>query len=77
MMTSAFSVRNQDIWHATAPCIKCFEMNMAMLQQIAQTKSHHQVHLQDKEIPILTQDLAPSLSLSESSGTKFGHSLAK
>ena len=31
-------------------------MNMAMLQWIAQTKSHHQVHLQGTEIPILTQD---------------------
>ena len=31
-------------------------MNMAMLQQIAWTKSCHQVHLQDKEIQILTQD---------------------
>ena len=31
-------------------------MNMAMPQQIAQTKSHHQVHLQGTEIPILMQD---------------------
>ena len=31
-------------------------MNMAMLQQIAKTKSHCQVHLQGTEIPVLTQD---------------------
>ena len=31
-------------------------MNMAMLQQIAQTKSHHQVHLEGTEIPVPTQD---------------------
>ena len=30
-------------------------MTMAMLQQIAQTKSHHQVYQQDTEIIILTQ----------------------
>ena len=36
-------------------------MNMAMFQQIAQTRSHHQVHLQGKEIPILTEDaMTPS-----------------
>ena len=42
-------------------------MNMAMLQQIAQTKSHHQVHLQDKETHILTQDavidLPPTMTI--------------
>ena len=31
---------------------------MAMLQQTAQTKSHHQVHQQGTEIPALTQDTA-------------------
>ena len=31
-------------------------MNMAMLQQTAQTKSHHQVHWQGTEIPVPTQD---------------------
>ena len=30
-------------------------MTMAMLQQIAQTKSHHQAYQQDTEIMILTQ----------------------
>ena len=38
-------------------------MNMAMLQQIAQTKSHHQVHLQGTEIPILMQDADIDLHL--------------
>ena len=38
-------------------------MNMAMLQQIAQTKSHHQVHLQGTEIPILMQDAMIDLHL--------------
>ena len=31
-------------------------MTMALLQQIAQTKSHHQAYQQDTEITILTQD---------------------
>ena len=31
-------------------------MNMAMLQQIAQTKSHHQVHQQGTEVTVPTQD---------------------
>ena len=46
-------------------------MNMAMLQQIAQTKSHHQVCLQDKEIPILTQDtvIDPPLAMTIETGT--------
>ena len=46
-------------------------MNMAMLQQIAQTKSHCQVCLQDKEIPILTQDamIDPPLAMTIKTGT--------
>ena len=46
-------------------------MNIAMSQQIAQTKSHHQVHLQDKEIPILTQDatIDPPLAMTIETGT--------
>ena len=36
---------------------------MAMSQQSAQTKSHHQVHLQDTEIPILMQDAMIDLHL--------------
>ena len=46
-------------------------MNMAMLQQIAQTKYHHQVHLQDKEIPILAQDamIEPPLAMTIETGT--------
>ena len=41
-------------------------MNMAMLQQIAPTKSHHQVHWQGTEIPVLTQDtmIDPHLAIS-------------
>ena len=31
-------------------------MNMAMSQQTAQTKSHHQVHWQGTEIPAPTQE---------------------
>ena len=31
-------------------------MNMAMLQQIAQTKSHHQAHQQGTEVTVPTQD---------------------
>ena len=44
---------------------------MAMLQQIAQTKYHHQVCLQDKEIPILTQDavIDPPLTMTIETGT--------
>ena len=38
-------------------------MSMAILQQIAQTKSHHQVHLQGTEIPILMQDATIDLHL--------------
>ena len=38
-------------------------MNMAMSQQIAQTKSHCQVHLQGTEIPILMQDAMIDLHL--------------
>ena len=56
----------QELGHMAChcPCIKCLiMMNMAMLQQIAQTKSCHQVHLQDKEIPVLTQDAMIDLPL--------------
>ena len=38
-------------------------MNMAMSQQIVQTKSHHLVHLQDTEIPIQMPDIAIDLHL--------------
>ena len=31
-------------------------MNMAMLQQIAQTKSHNQAHQQGTEVTVPTQD---------------------
>ena len=42
-----------------------------MSQHIAQTKSHHQVHLQDTEIPILTQDavIDPHLAMTIETGT--------
>ena len=44
---------------------------MAMLQQIAQTKSHHQAYQQDTEITILTQDdvIGPHLRISITIGT--------
>ena len=44
---------------------------MAMLQQIAQTKSHHQAHQQDTEIPTLTQDdvIDPHLGITIKIGT--------
>ena len=59
MMTNASNVRNQDTWHAIA-LVEGFliVMSMATLQQIVQTKSHHQVHQQDTEITVLTQDNA-------------------
>ena len=38
-------------------------MNMAMWQQIAQTKSHCQVHWQGTEVPVLTQDTMIDLHL--------------
>ena len=46
-------------------------MNMTMSQWIAQTKSHHQIHLQDKEIPILTQDttIDPPITMTIETGT--------
>ena len=47
-------------------------MNMAMLQQTAQTKYCHQVHLQGTEIPILTQDTMIDLHLTIISGTDMG-----
>ena len=44
---------------------------MAMLQQIAQTKSHHQAYQQDTEITILTQDdmISPHLGITIAIGT--------
>ena len=47
-------------------------MNMAMLQQIAETKYHHQVHLQGIEIPILRQDAMIDLYLTMITGTDIG-----
>ena len=46
-------------------------MSMAMLQQIAQTKSHHQVHQQGTEITVIIQDDAidPHLALTIETGT--------
>ena len=46
-------------------------MTMAMLQQIAQTKSHHQVYQQDTEITILTQEnmIGPHLRITITIGT--------
>ena len=46
-------------------------MNIAMSQQIAQTKSHHQVHWQGTEITVLTQDDAidPHLAITIKIGT--------
>ena len=45
---------------------------MVMLWQIAQTKFHHQVHLQGTEIPILTQDAVIDLHLTMITGTDIG-----
>ena len=45
---------------------------MAMLQQIAQTKYHHQVHLQGTEMPTLTQDTMINLHLAMIIGTGIG-----
>ena len=47
-------------------------MNMAMSWQIAQTKYHHQVHLQGTEIPILTLDAMIDLYLAMIIGTDIG-----
>ena len=46
-------------------------MIMATLQQIAQTKSHHQAYQQDTEITILTQDnvIDPHLGITIEIGT--------
>ena len=45
---------------------------MAMSQQTAQTKYHHQVHMQDTEIPILTQDTVIDLHLTIITETGIG-----
>ena len=47
-------------------------MNMAMLRQTAQTKYHHQVHLQGTVIPILKQGTMIDLPLSIITGTDIG-----
>ena len=46
-------------------------MSMTVLQQIAQTKSHHQVHQQGTEITVPTQDDAidPHLAITIEIGT--------
>ena len=46
-------------------------MSMAMLQWIAQTKSHHQVHQQGTDITVLTQDnvIYPHLAITVEIGT--------
>ena len=46
-------------------------MTMAMLQQIAQTKFHHQAYQQDTEITILKQDdvIDPHLRITTMIGT--------
>ena len=46
-------------------------MSMVTLQQIAQTKSHHQVHQQGTEITVLTQDnvIDPHLTITIEIGT--------
>ena len=47
-------------------------MNMTMLQQIVQTKSHHQVHMQGTEIPILMPDVTIDLHLAMIIETDIG-----
>ena len=64
----------QESGHLTChcPCIKCFDCDeYAMLQQIAQPKSHHQVHQHGTEIPVPTQDNAidPHLTITIEIGT--------
>ena len=58
---------------APLPSYKVFliVMSMAMSQQIAQTKSHHQVHQQGTEITVPTQDdaLDPHLTITIKIGT--------
>ena len=46
-------------------------MTMARFQEIAQTKSHHQVYQQDTEITVLTQDdvIGPHLRIAIAIGT--------
>ena len=50
----------QELGHMACccPCIRCFDCNDYghIMQQIAQTKSHHQAYQQDTEIQTLTQD---------------------
>ena len=72
MMTNASSVRDWDTWHTIALVVSVLiVMNMAMLQQIAQTKLHHQVHWQGTEIPVLTKDtmIDPHLTITIKIGT--------
>ena len=66
MMINVFNVKNQDTWHAIALASDVSTaMIMAMSQQIAPTKLHHQVYQQDTKITILTQEdvIDPHLEL--------------
>ena len=57
MKINVINVKNWDTWHTFALVLDVLTaIIMAMLQQIAQTKSYHQAHQQDTEIAILTQD---------------------
>ena len=72
MRINVSNVKNQDTWHAIA-LVKgvLIAMIMATLQQIAQTKSHHQVYQPDTETTILTQDdlIDPPLGITIKIGT--------
>ena len=57
MKINVINVRNWDTWHTIALVLDVLSVIiMAMSQQIAPTKSHHQANQQDTEITILTQD---------------------
>ena len=70
--TNVSSVKNQDTWHTIALILGVLiAMIIVTLQQIAQTKSHHQAYQQDTEITILTQDdmIDPHLRITIKIGT--------
>ena len=72
MMTNFSNVKNRDTRHTIAHVYGVLiAMIMAMSQQTAQTKSHHQAYQLDTEIPTLTQDnvIDPHLEITIMLGT--------
>ena len=72
MRINVSNVKNWDTWHAIALVQGVLiAMIMATLQQIAQTKSHHQGYQPDTETTILTQDdmIDPTLGITIKIGT--------